>query len=296
MRAARDTREVAQVAGPVLSATSPVGIVRAALSIQDGPAPPDADVQDTPQQALEPEPAAPTRCADLSELHGLLDADGLGHRRTEIDALVSRSVRMTEPGPDAAAPGAWVDLAAAATLTDEPSAGAAGPTVMLAQFDLSTPALADTMLAESGWMVLFAERVADDALAAQVTILDQPAGLSPAMRPAELTPHLTLPRVWHQAVQALELSGDEHDAFVRVRDQLATRQGIDPEQGGGASRPYHRLFGYPDETTGAMPGACSDSAGPGDWRLLLQLSTRSGHRVYVWAADGQLERLVGFVR
>ena len=118
-----------------------------------------------------------------------------------------------------------------------------------------------------------------------------------AMEAVEPHPLLTLPRVWTATVQQLDFDDVEHDSYVRLRDRLAAIQGVEAEPAGGEDKAYHRLLGYPDETTGAMPGMCAELAGPADWRLLFQLTVESEKRLYVWAPDGDLRRqLVGFVR
>lgn len=295
VRAARDAREVAQAAGPLLGAASPTGVVRAALTMQEASEPSIALAPPSSQDGVPTEPPAPTYCADERDLCSMVEDEGLGARRGQISALARRSIRLSAAAGTREGARAWVDWRAAEALTSEPPVDDRDSTVMLAQLDLSAPELADLAPGSDGWLVLFAERVSADDLAVQATILDEPAVL-PTMQPVEMAAHLALPRVWNEVVEQLELDDDEHSAYVRARDRLAALQGIDPEPGGGAGKAYHRLFGYPDETTGAMPGACVAAAGPGDWHLLAQLTTLTGRRVYAWAADRQLQRLVGFIR
>jgi hypothetical protein len=183
-RAARDARDVAQVAGPVLRATSPLGTMAALRSLA-GPA---------------------------DELGQLVRAEGLGSRLAEIQGLAQVSLRMAPVVDDAAGAAAWVDLVGAEALL-HPDA----PMMLLAQVSLASPALAGTWLHGDGWLVVFV----DGAGTASVVRLDEPASLPPTVDPMTLAPELVLPDVDDEPVCALGLSDDERAAYIRVRDGLA---------------------------------------------------------------------------
>ena len=103
-----------------------------------------------------------------------------------------------------------------------------------------------------------------------------------------LSPELVLPQPWHEAVQAIDFDGAELAAYARLREHLQDLQGVERDDGGGANVAYHRLLGYPDETTGSMPSECGPSPlASADWRLLAQISVGPARRVYlsIRAAD-----------
>ena len=87
-------------------------------------------------------------------------------------------------------------------------------------------------------------------------VLDFPAAISDVATPVALGPELVLPRRWHEAVQALGLDDTEADAYDRLRTRAQLLQGVESEDNGGPDIAYHRLLGYPNETTGSMPADC----------------------------------------
>ena len=125
-----------------------------------------------------------------------------------------------------------------------------------------------------------------------------------------------MPRRWHEAVEALDLDEEEGDAYERLRARLQDLQGVESDNDGGLAIAYHRLLGYPNETTGNMPAQCvtalqdrsgaddlaADPALPShDWRLLIQTSVGERQRAYMWIHRADLEarrfdRLCAFVR
>jgi len=123
-----------------------------------------------------------------------------------------------------------------------------------------------------------------------------------------LNPELVLPRVWHAAVQDLELSEAESEAYVRLRSRVQDVQGVEHDDEGGKTVPYHRILGYPNETVGVMPSQCvalhhgEGSAEPETaWRLLAQVSVGASRRRYFWILEkdleaGRLADLVTFMR
>ena len=110
--------------------------------------------------------------------------------------------------------------------------------------------------------------------AGRVTIDDR----APTGRfPLALSHEVMLPRVWAAPAQALDV-GEGWEA-------LRARLGIPPPQA-------MRVFGYPEDKRGDMPGLCEQQAGPGDWQLLLQLPG-----LFVWVpGPGEISRAVGFGR
>jgi len=223
-------------------------------------------------------------------------------RVDEIRSLIRRSVQMVR-SDDAAEAQAWLDLQRGLSIAEDQLSPSRLPdVVLLAQVALSAPALLGTPLTGSGWLAIFVERVVIEAptfspaLRANVVRLDQPAALTLTSEAMSMCAHLVLPRVWSEPVRTMDLDADEHDAYVRVRDQLAERQGLEVEHGGGVERSYHRLWGYPDETTGTMPADCAAAVGEGDWQLLAQVSVGTTKRVYVWIAGDNFDRAVAFAR
>jgi hypothetical protein len=298
-RVVREAREITEIAAPSVRAMSEFGNI-----LGDNSAPDDSIAPDFGEPLpIRAEARAPARCLELDELAELARDEDLEGRLAEIQQLAQRSVRIT---PDATDPGqaeAWLDLDAGHELAEAFEPLGPGPEfVALAQIALAAPALRETSLAGSGWLVVSVERAATqspevpDALRAKVEHHEQPLAIAPTMQPMRLGAQLLLPRVWSDPVQELELDPDEHYAYIRVRDELSERQGVEVERDGGAELAYHRLLGYPDETTGAMPADCVAAAGDGDWRLLVQLSVGSSERVYVWVADDDRERAVAFIR
>jgi hypothetical protein len=297
-RVVREARELTEIAAPSIRAMSDLGNV-----FGDDPAD-DFGVADFADPTpVRTDAKAPERCLELEELRELARAEELEGRLAELELLARRSVRLTSDAPDPGTAEAWLDLDAGLEIAEAVAPAGAGPEFMqLAQVSLSSPALLNTSLGGSGWLVVSVERAptrspeVPDALRARVEHHQQPLAFAPTMQPMRLGAQLQLPRVWSDPVQALELDPDEHYAYIRVRDQLSERQGVEVERDGGAELAYHRLLGWPDETTEAMPDDCSTAAGEGDWRLLAQLSVGATDRVYVWVADDDRERAVAFIR
>ena len=138
------------------------------------------------------------------------------------------------------------------------------------------------------------------------------------LEPMALQAELVMPRRWHEAVQSLGFDDTEADAYDRVRARLQEYQGVESDRDGGEAIAYHRLLGYPNETTGTMPAECVYSAAAGStssetgtavaehseyeqWRLLVQISVGAQRRLYVWIRDSDLQsgrftQLCAFVR
>ena len=297
-RMVREAREITEAAAPSMRALSDLGNV-----FGDSPAPDEADFPDFEEPPPRLETTPPARCLDLEELGELARADELDGRVTDVQQLARRSVRITWGVPDSGQTEAWLDLDAGLEIAESLDAGMPEPEfVVLAQIALDAPALSDTSLAGSGWLVVSVERGATcseevaDARRVRVERTVEPVTFGGTMQPMRLGAQLLLPRVWSDPVQELELDPDEHYAYIRVRDKLSERQGVEVERDGGDELAYHRLLGYPDETTGAMPADCVAAAGEGDWQLLVQLSVGNTDRIYVWVANGDHDRAVAFIR
>jgi hypothetical protein len=237
-RAARDAREVAQVAAPVLRATSPLVTANALRSLA-GPA---------------------------DELATLARAEGLGARLDELRALARPSVRLTRVVEDPASAAAWLDVVGAEQLLYQDA-----PMMLLAQVSLASPALSGTWLRGDGWLVVFV----DGAGTASVVRLDAPAALPPTVEAMELTAEVALPDLDSGAVQALGLSDEERAAYVGVHDGLADAAD-------------HHLLGYADDD--------APDLGEGDWELLVQVRICPTEDVFVWVANGDLDRAVAVIR
>lgn len=298
-RVVREAREITEIAAPSMRAISDFGNV-----LGDNPAPDDSAYPDFAEPPLvRAEARTPARCLELEELGDLARADELEARVAQVQRLARRSVRITLDAPDPGQAEAWLDLDAGLEIAEGLDPSGPGPEfVVLAQIALSAPALRETSLAGSGWLVVSVQRAAAqskeiaDVRRVRVERHEQALTFGSTMQPMRLGVHLVLPRVWSDPVQELELDPDEHYAYIRVRDRLSECQGVEVERDGGEELAYHRLLGYPDETTGAMPEDCAAAAGDGDWHLLAQLSVGATERIYVWVADDDCERAVAFIR
>jgi hypothetical protein len=253
------------------------------------------------------------RAPSLDELLELAHEEGLTRRDDELRALARRSLRMTpaEQGHG----DAWI-------LTGD-DWGAAGGEVLLGLINLAAASAHDYGLSGTGWLVLFVasgDGSADfEARRAHGVLVDMPPAVSDAAEPVVLSPELVIPRRWHEAVQALEFDDSEVEAYDRLRTRLQAFQGIESDDDGGAQIAYHRLLGYPNETTGNMPQDCvralrdwsaadgleSDPVHPPlpshEWRLLAQISVGQWRRAYVWIHRtdldaGEYGNLCAFVR
>ena len=257
--------------------------------------------------------AAPEREASVDELLALARAEGLARRDDELRDVARRSLRMTLVEPAEA--DAWI-LTSDDWIT-------AGHQVLVALINLEATSIHDCGLPGAGWLALFVE--ADDRATGfdvrhgHGVVLDLPAAISDAAEPVALGPELVLPRRWHEATQAIGLDDTEADAYDRLRTRAQALQGIESDDDGGPGIAYHRLFGYPNETTGTMPAACvravrrwSASDRPGsdledqrstsrEWLLLMQISVGERRRTYLWIRRtdlnaGKFDELCAFVR
>jgi hypothetical protein len=244
---------------------------------------------------------APVRALSVEDLIDVAHSEGLTERDAELRGVAQRSLRMTSTDPAGA--DAWI-------LTRDAWAAPGGTEALVAQIDLAAAAVHDSKLPTLGWLVLFVEPLdASDESAARMArgvVLDSPAEISPGLEPVGLGAELVMPRLWNAAIQRLELDEAEAEAYVRVRARVHELQGVEDDDDGGLGIAYHRVFGYPNETTGSMPSDCvsgseQDSHRSESWRLLVQISLSARRRLYIWIGDadlrlGSFEELCAFVR
>jgi Domain of unknown function (DUF1963) len=257
----------------------------------DGAAPgsvvPGSDVEDlsaTGWDSARRPARAPDRVLSAQELLALANEEGLTGRDDALRALARSSLRMTSVVPRCAE--GWIHP------TDE-WVDVAGSEVLLAQIDLAATRGFDAELPTEGWLVLFAgtddEPSGGEGFHAHGVLLEHPAAVLPAAEPVALGAELALPRVWNHAVQSLDLDEAESDAYTRVRARLQGAQGVERDDDGGPLIAYHRLLGYPDDTTGSMPAECAgEESDAADWRLLAQVSVGAFRRAYLWIRDADL--------
>lgn len=256
--------------------------------------------------------SCPEREASSGELLDFAHAEGLTQRDDDLRGLAIRSLRLTRVEPAAA--DAWI-----VTSDDWVTARDA---VLVALVKLQANRIHDRLPAE-GWLALFVDASGPaagfDARHAHGVLLDLPAAIPAGAEPVALAPELVLPRRWHEAVQAIGFDDTEADAYDRLRARTQLLQGVERDDTGGPGTAYHRLLGYPDETTGGMPADCIEalrhwSAADGqradteptanasdEWRLLAQISVGNRRRAYLWIrrADlnaGNLDELCAFIR
>ena len=285
-----------------------------------------------------PAPASPSVSAvSIVDLLRLAEEHGLAFRAPQIQELARQSVRLTLARPEADIPaggsrlGGAPDLPASIdwpTWRDE-------PLTFLAQLDLAVLAALGIggALPATGLLLFFSKtadapsglRTAHRGSGRVIVVEGDPALLAASEtaagpvalghgRAAQLSAELTLPRLWAEPVQALELDPDEETAWHDLRERLADLQGVELEDLSPSINAMHRLLGYPDETRGDMPLVCELTAAgldAGDhpyahrrvaefeplstrWRLLLQLSIDDDlewswgqdlDRLYFWIDD-----------
>lgn len=301
-------RSGARGAHEVVTTVSPAAV----RQLFDEPAEP-ADTVVTGADATpsaDPEPVEarrPFRAVPSQELAQHVASESLASHQAAVLSLARRSVRLTPSPPDEA--DAWLG-----GTVPEPSAAPhwAGERLeLIAQIDLASPVVADLPLAGAGWLLLFFDTrrwpsgLDAGCLGAWSAQLAEPDERRLAgARPHRLDEELVLPRVWSQPVQALGLSAEQSAGYVRTRDWLAEAQGVEVEQGAGSELAYHRLFGYPNETSGGMPRVCAaiarglepdDPAATTDeilreaqaWHLLAQV-TIGRRRVFFWIEESDV--------
>jgi hypothetical protein len=256
---------------------------------------------------------AVARTMSAEELVALSNSEGLTGHDAELMSLARRSLRMTSI--DARSSGAWIR-------TDDDWLTPRGGEVVVAQIDLAAAAVHQSVLRAAGWLVLFVDpsNVANnsDVRSAHGVVVESPVATGASMEPMALYAELVMPRRWHEAVQSLGFDDAEADAYDRVRARLQEYQGAESEGDGGVTIAYHRLLGYPNETTGTMPSECVYTAASGStssepraavaehsdyeqWWLLAQISVGVRRRLYIWIRDSDLEsgrftQLCAFVR
>ena len=270
--------------------------------------------EEPPREETEPEPepeperratrGLPARAGvTVGDLLDLADEAGLGGRLDAVQALALTSVRLT--------------LGRARPHGSRLGEAPAGPdeAFCLAHIDLAE--LAGVLGRDSPFMGATLSCFAPVDGDCRV-VVDAPPPGAQRWRSIDLTVELELPRVWSAPVQALALDGAEHEAWQRLREQLAERQGVDLHDGTLELQAVHRLLGYPDDRQGDMPLACellarghvlgddpplaharAAEAEPrvGRWRLLLQLTIdddlgwawgEGRDRLYLWIDERDL--------
>lgn len=248
----------------------------------------------------------PTRTASLDELTALADTLGLRARRADIARLAAGTGRLT-PTPEAS-PASWSVTDAEAVLH-----------IDLAQMSSALGGMPSPLPARGTLRVTIVAPLAGPA-PVSLTCVARHAEAAPEPSPSSasrlaLTGELVLPRAWSAAVEALDLSEDERNAWIKLRRALAAAQGtvLPDEDPDGAA--VHRVLGYADERTGLLPEACDGRRPPTDadrtvpaaerWRLLMQLSSGGGivwpwgderSRLYVWLHRGELDSAVALLQ
>ena len=253
-------------------------------------------------------PAQPTeRCASYAQLLELADDCGLAQRRDAVRDLCRLSVRLAPSASSEPAPPPvelWPSFRGAPL----------PPLLSLDLAKVSTTCPGTELPATGTLSVFFATGdspsglALDDGGACQVVLSPESRTDPPLL---DVSGELMLPRAWAEPVEALELGSDEQPAWERLRRRLAELQGVEAFDVQSSPRAIHRVLGWPDERSGAMPLACAVldagielagqapsahhrakelAARAGEWRLLLQLTAepRLGwiwggkDRLYVW--------------
>lgn len=281
-----------------------------------------AETKPAPPTAREPEPAPPLSQAppvpstlSVEELMGMAEEEGLAHLRDALRELALPGTRLTPAGnPEGTA--SRVGRAPATARRD-------GTIATVAEIDLADPALPAGVLPAAGRLVVqvIVPRRAPLGPCSRAQLRLEPAAetegeLDEALA-VELSTELTLPRVWAAPVRSLGLVETEQAAYIRLRERVAERQGVEVEDGDAEGVARHHLLGYPTETTGTMPLMCELASrgldpgmapfeAPADaveaserWRLLLQITqdepagvvlAAGTERLYLWIAREALER------
>jgi hypothetical protein len=300
--AARSAREGADIIGP----GGLEGLMSGGESLSDEAA--SAVVASAPKTLMRYPARAPVRAASLDELVALAHEEGLTQRDDELRALARRSLRMMPIEGGRA--DAWI-------LTSDEGVAVVDE-VLLALISLAATRGHGCELPGEGWLALFMDSgdgFADsEARRAHGVVLDMPAAISDAAEPVALHPELVMPRRWHEAVQVLDLDETEAEAYDRLRTRVQDLQGVEIDADCAPLIAYHRLLGYPNETTGNMPSECvralsrwrvadrleSNPIEPALALLLAQVSVGDRRRAYVWIRQtdleaGAFEKLCAFV-
>ena len=282
-----------------------------AWRVPPAPAPERSAAADPAPATAEPaRPGPATGSATLEDVLAHAVTVGLAARAGAIRSLARWSVRLTESAGGTSSLGGAPDLPGDVAW---PSADGR-PLPFVAQVDLGAVAAlgVEAPLPAGGRLLVFAEPEGTPFVRGSVLVVPGPVpgGTASGGRPLEVSPELSLPRVWSAPVQALGLADDERDAWQALRAWLAERQGVELHDRASGFLALHRLLGYPDEKSGDMPLMCELSAAGADladtaplmhplarelearsgrWRLLLQLSVGERERVYAWVAAEDLD-------
>ncbi len=290
--------------------------------------------------ARPPRARAASRCAGVDELLALAEEAGLGARAADVRRLARHRVHLTpvEPSQPAAPGASRLGGTPPLPASVEWPSWQGAPLDFLLAVELAEAALpgGDAPLPPAGSLLVFHDLVGaptglrpDERGATQVVFVEPAEAAAepsddalamPAGCAVELAGELVLPRVWTEAVQALDLDDAEHDVWEPLRNRLAAAQGAESPHALTAPLLAHHLLGYPDETMGDMPLACELLAGghdvsdgfphahplatelearSGRWQLLLQLSVDEhlgwptdapDGRLYLWIDGDALRR------
>jgi Domain of unknown function (DUF1963) len=296
-----------------------------------------------PALGIEEQPAAPEphrraglahREVSIEELLGVAVEFGLEGRKDDLAALARRSMRMA---PAAHSASTEIEFGGRPLMNDGQQwpSWQDRPLTFLGQVEAGEQLgrllfFYDAVGRPSG--CLAAHRGSARVLRAndrRLVPADGPA-LPTAPVAGELARELAIPRAVSAKVEALALSDDERDSWEALRGELASRQGIElTDRQSGIFQVIHRVFGYPDETTGEMPLTCELASAGEDviegrallhpqasklerrssrWELLAQLSGDGklgwpwvAQRLYFWVdrdalAAGELEQVWAVAR
>ncbi len=273
------------------------------------------------------------------ELLRLASRRGLAKRLSEVRSFARPSLRATLPSPGEP-PTGLSQLGGEPDLpsrVDWPSWNSESLT-FVAQLDLAAvggPVLGPSWLPGPGLMLIFCAASLPSGLhpahADSCKVVWVPSQSRPPLRrpsdeargsggrPILLTPEVVFPRPWFDGVSALGLTNAERTAWTRLRQELASTQGLELHDEVRGFLALNRVFGYADERRGDMRLACElldrgvnlqdgavrthpMAAGVGSaadrWHLLLQLSrdpTLSSivkgdwERLYLWVDDAALK-------
>jgi hypothetical protein len=278
-----------------------------------------------PTPATEPASRSrlPTRTASSEELRDAAVQLGLKARLDELERLSRRSLRLAvaaDGGSDAVSFGG-------AGLMDEGTEWPewlGRPLTLLAQVDTGEPL---------GRLMFFYDAVGrpNGCLAAHRGSARVLRALGPSLSSREgpampatavagvMSAELVLPRAFSEQVGTLELSVAERAAWQSLREELARLQGSTlADQPAAGFAAVHRVFGYPDHSSGEMQMTCElASAGEdviegrallhpraaeleqrsGRWELLAQLSWDAklswpwaAQRIYFWVDRAEMSR------
>jgi hypothetical protein len=224
-----------------------------------------------------------------SDLVGLAHAAGLEEHLHAIQSLVRISFRLTQ----AATP-----TGAAAADSERTIGVHVGP----GEAELAGLAGAGTFRLTLG------ESVEEHVIDATATFEagDGNARASAFGTSLDVSPEWVLPRGWSALVEGLGLSFEQQEQWESLRLALAAAQGGGPIDTTAGTHRLGRLFGYPDDRSGAMPAMCeararhradanlTDADLARRWALLLQMPLPGGpapRSAFFWMRENALRAM-----